>query len=92
MYDRHKILYYYTVEVMNRLNGLDVVDKSAWRTMDRGSWHCAVSIDQNCPKEKEIQEGKKSLKRLYKKPKKEEKWKAREKGNYIPNWLEISIE
>ena len=32
--DLNQIPYYYTVEVRKRFKGLDVVDKSAWRTMD----------------------------------------------------------
>ena len=35
-YDLNKIPYDYTVEVMNRFRGLDLADKSAWRTMDGG--------------------------------------------------------
>ena len=36
-YDLNQIPYYYTVEVMNRFKGLDLVDKRAQRTMDGGS-------------------------------------------------------
>ena len=32
--------------------------QSAWRTMDRGLYHCIGGSDQNHPKEKEMQEGK----------------------------------
>ena len=32
--------------------------KSAWRTMDRGLWHCTGSSDQDHPQEKEMQKGK----------------------------------
>ena len=35
-YDLNQTLYDYTVEVTNRFKGLDLRDKSAWRTMDRG--------------------------------------------------------
>ena len=46
------------VEVMNRFKGLNLVDKSAWRTMDGGSYHCTGGGVQNHPQEKETQEGK----------------------------------
>ena len=36
-YDLNQIPYDYTVEVMNRFKGLDLVDKRAQRTMDGGS-------------------------------------------------------
>ena len=36
-YDLNQIPYDYTVEVRKRFKGLDVVDKSAWRTMDGSS-------------------------------------------------------
>ena len=36
-YDLNQIRYDYTVEVMNRFKGLDLVDKRARRTMDAGS-------------------------------------------------------
>ena len=34
MYDLYQILNDYTVEARNRFKGLDLIDKSAWRTMD----------------------------------------------------------
>ena len=53
-YDLNKILYDYTVEMMNGFEGLDMVDRvpeELWMKMHtRGS-------DQNHPKEKEMQEG-----------------------------------
>ena len=39
-YDLNQIPYYYTVEVTNRFKESDLTDKSTWRTVDRGSWHC----------------------------------------------------
>ena len=56
-YDLNQIPYNYTVEVMNRLQWLGLVD-SAWRTMDRGSWHCTAGKEQDHPQEKEMQKGK----------------------------------
>ena len=53
-YDRNQILYNYTVEVMNRFKGLNLVDRvpeELWMEVHGGS-------DQNHPKEKEMQEGK----------------------------------
>ena len=37
-YDLNQIPYDYTMEVTNRFQGLDLIDRvSAWRTIDRGS-------------------------------------------------------
>ena len=56
-YDINQILYDYTVEVMNRFQGLDLVERVpenyGWRFI-----HCIRGSDQNHPKEKEMQEGK----------------------------------
>ena len=57
-YDLNQIPYVCTVGVTNGLKGLDLIDKSAWRTMDRGSWHCTGDRDQDHPQEKEMQKGK----------------------------------
>ena len=48
----------YTVEVRNRFKGLDLIDKSAWWTMDGGSWHCIGDREQDHPQEKEMQKSK----------------------------------
>ena len=37
-YNLNQIPYDYTVEVTNRFKELDLIDKSAWRTMDGGLW------------------------------------------------------
>ena len=55
--DLNQIPYNYTVEVTNRVTGLGLI-KSAWRTMDRGSWHCTRGSDQDHPQEKEMWRGK----------------------------------
>ena len=56
-YDLNQIPHKYTVEVINRFKGLDLIN-SAWRTMDRGSWHCTGGRDQDHSQEKEMQKGK----------------------------------
>ena len=48
-YDLNQIHYNYTVEVRNRFKGLDLINKSAWRTMDGGSWHCTGDRNQDHP-------------------------------------------
>ena len=53
-YDLNQILYDYTVEMANRFKGLELVDgvpEELWMEVHGGS-------DQNHPKEKEMQEGK----------------------------------
>ena len=57
-FDLNQIPYDYTVEVRNKFKGLDLIDKSAWWTMDRGSWHHTGSSDQDHPHEREMQKGK----------------------------------
>ena len=53
----NQILYDFTVEVMNRFQGLDLVERVpenyGWRFI-----HCIRASDQNHPKEKQMQEGK----------------------------------
>ena len=61
-YDWYQIPYDYTVEVTNRFKEFDLIDKSAWKAMDRGSWHCTGDSDQNHPQEKEMQKCKTSAK------------------------------
>ena len=46
--------YDYTVEVRNRFKGLDLIDKSAWWTMEWGSWDCTGNCDQNHPQEEDM--------------------------------------
>ena len=57
-YDLNQIPYDYTVEVRNRFKGLDLIDKSAWWTMDRGLWHCTGDRNQDHPHGKEMQNNK----------------------------------
>ena len=57
-YDLNQIPYDHTVEVRNRFKGLDLIDKSAWWTMDRGSWHCTGDRDQDHPHGKEMPKSK----------------------------------
>ena len=57
-YDLNQILYDYTAEVRNRFKGPDLTDKSAWWTMDGGSWHCTGDRDQDHPHGKERQKSK----------------------------------
>ena len=56
-YDLNKISYDYTVEVTNRFKGLDLIDRVlmnyGWRFVT-----CTGCIDQDHPKEKEMQQGK----------------------------------
>ena len=57
-YDPNQIPNKYTVEVRNRFEGLDLIDRGAWWTMDRGSWHCTGDREQDHPQEKEMQKSK----------------------------------
>ena len=57
-YDLNQISYDYTVEVRNRFKGLDLIDKSAWWTMEWGLLHCTGDRDQDRPHGKEMQKSK----------------------------------
>ena len=46
-YDLNQIPYVYRVKVRNIFMGLDLIDKSTWWTMDKGSWHCTRGSDQD---------------------------------------------
>ena len=45
------------MEVTNKSLGIRS-DKSAWRTMDGGSWHCTGNRDQDHPQEKNAKKAK----------------------------------
>ena len=53
-YDPNQIPNKYTVEVRNRFEGLDQIDRGAWWTMDRGSWHCTGDREHDDPPKKEM--------------------------------------
>ena len=55
-FDLNQIPYDYMVKVMNRFKGLDLVE--CLRTMDGSSQLCTEGSNQNHPKEKEMEEGK----------------------------------
>ena len=56
-YDLNQISYDYTVEVMNRFKGLDLVDKSAQRIMN-GGYIAQKAVTKTIPKKKEMEERK----------------------------------
>ena len=41
-----------------QIQGIRSDRQSAWRTMERGSWHYTEGSDQDHPQEKEMQKGK----------------------------------
>ena len=43
---------------MTKIQGIRSDRQSAWRTMDRGSWHCIGGRDQDHPQEKEMKKAK----------------------------------
>ena len=84
-YDLNQITYDYTVEVRNRFKGLDLIDKSAWWTMDGGSWHCTGDRDQDHPQEKDMQKSKMAVwGGLTNSCKKKGSKKQRRKGQIFP--------
>ena len=55
-YDLNQIPYIYTVEVTNRLKGLDLIDRML---MNYGQRFVTLYRDQDHPQEKEMEKGKK---------------------------------
>ena len=50
--------------MMKGFKGLDLIDKSAWRTMERDSWLCIGGSDQDHPQEEEIKKKKRKEKKI----------------------------
>ena len=86
----NQIPYNYTVEVTNRFKGLDLIDRvpdELWMEVH----YCPEGGDQNHPQEK--RNAKRQIGCLigpYKKLRKEEKWKAKEKRKDISIWMLMS--
>ena len=89
-YDQNQIPYDYIVEVIYRFKGLDLVDRAheeLWLEINnivqeewsKPSQRKRNARRQNC-----------SLMKPYKYLRKEEKWKAKEKGKDISNWMQCS--
>ena len=85
-YNLNQIPYEYTVEVKNRFKGLDLIDKSAWWTMNWGSWHCTGMQKKKCKKAKWLSGEDLQI------AVKTEKQKANEKRKDIPIWMQSSKE
>ena len=58
MYDLYQIPYDYTVEVMNRFKGLDLVDREPEELWTELGNIVEEAVTKNHPQEKEMQEGK----------------------------------
>ena len=65
-YDLNQIPYDYTVEVTNRLKGLDLTECLKRHSMDGGSWHCTGGSDQDHPKKKNSKKQTGCLRKPYK--------------------------
>ena len=57
-YDLNQIPYNYAVEVTNRFQGLDLIDRECLKSHGRSSWHCTGDRDQDHPQEKEMKKSK----------------------------------
>ena len=83
-YDLNKILYDSTVEMRNRFKGLDMLDKvpeDLWREF----WDIVQeAVIKTIPRTRNARMQNGCLKRSYKKLRKEEKLKAKEKRKDIP--------
>ena len=83
--DQNQIPYDYTVEVTNIFKGIDFIDgfpEEVWMEV------CNIvqeAVTKTIPKKKNARRQSGCVRRLYKQLRKEEKEKAREKGNDISN-------
>ena len=91
-YDLNQIPYEYTVEVTNRFKRLDLIDKSAWKTMDRGLWHCAADRDQDHSQGNKMQKGQMIVEEALRIAEKRREAKGKEKRKGIPIWMQSSKE
>ena len=92
MYDLNQIPYDYIVEVTNRFKGLDLIDR-----LPEELWMEVCDIVQEAGiktifKKKKMQKGKGCLRRPYKKLRKGEKLKAKEKRKHRPICMQSSKE
>ena len=83
-YNWNQIPYHYTVEVTNRLKGLDLIE--CLKTLYRKHW------SRPSPRKRNAKRQNGCLRRPYKLLRKEEKWKAKEKRKDIPIWMQSSKE
>ena len=91
-YDLNQIPYDYTVEVTNRFNWLDLIDR-----VPEELWMEVYDIVQEVvirtiSKKKKCKRQNSCLMRPYKHLRTEEKWKAMEKRKDIPIWMQSSKE
>ena len=90
-YDQNQIPYDYTMEVTNRIKGLDLIEclkNNGWRfmTLYRRQWPIPSPRKRNAKRQNGC------LRRSYKQLWKEEKWKAKVKRKDIPIWIQSSKE
>ena len=90
-YDLNQIPNDYTVEVTNRLKGLDLIDRlknygRRFMTLYRRQW------SRPSPRKTNAKRQNACLRRPYKHLDKEEKWKAKEKRKDKPIWMQSSKE
>ena len=84
-YDLNQIPQDYTMEVMNRFKGLDLVDRMPEELWTEVHNIVQEAVTKTIPKKKKCNKQSHCLKRLYKQLRKEEMRKTREKGKYKPN-------
>ena len=74
-----------TIQWKWQIQGIRSDRQSAWRTTDRGLWHCSGGSDRDHPQEKEMQKGKMIVwGGLSKGWEKKRSWTKRRKGKIFP--------
>ena len=75
-----------------QIQGIRSDRQSAWRTMDRASWHCTGGRDQDHAQEKEIQKGKMGIWGGLTKVVNRREAKGKGERKDIPIWMQSSKE
>ena len=87
-YDLSQIPYDYTVQVINRFKGLDLIDRVPEELWTEIRDIIQEAVTKTIPKKKNARRQSACLRRLYKQLRKEEKEKAGEKGKDIPSQMQ----
>ena len=91
-YDLSQISHDYTVEMTNRIKGLDLVDRVPEELWMEVRDIVQEAMIKTIPKKKKCKKAKRLLRRPYTQLRKEEKWKAKEKTKDIPISMQSSKE
>ena len=91
-YDLNQTPYNYTVEMTNRFQGLDLINRVPEKLWMEVHVIVQEAVIKTIPKKKKCKKAKWLFEEALQIPRKEEKQKAKEKRKDIPIWMQISKE